>query len=95
MTAPWDSKKRNVLISLMEDQSVMGVLTRHDSLGIELENSKVSYEGTYRDVPEPGKLWVPIGRVVMLQYLPDDYLTPVPKPEQDEPPTIGAQFSAS
>lgn len=78
---------RKVLVSLAEDQMVTGRLLYMKPHGIQVDRVSITNEGNFIALPYPGIAFIPMRRVLMIQYLPDDAAVEVPavaEPAQGE-----------
>lgn len=78
---------KKVLVSLAEDQMVTGRLLSLKPHGIQVDRVSISNEGKFVALPHPGIAFIPMRRVLMIQYLPDDAAVEVPivaEPTQGE-----------
>ena len=69
---------RKVLVSLAEDQMLTGRLLDTKAYGIQVDRVSISNEGKFAALPFPGIAFIPMRRVLMIQYLPDDAAVEVP-----------------
>lgn len=69
---------RKALISLAEDQMITGRITELRSYGIQVDRVSISNEGKFAALPYPGTAFIPMRRVIMIQYLPDDASVEIP-----------------
>ena len=64
-----------VLVLLHSDHPMAGGLLERAAYGIMLQKAAVGNEaGTFVPLPEPGRVFIPMRRIDMIQFLPDGAL---------------------
>lgn len=63
---------QRVLITLSDDQMVIGVISKQKSYGLQIDKAAISSEGKFVHLPAPGVVVLPSRRILMIQHLPEE-----------------------